>query len=57
MVFVVGGVRIDGLCFWRSEDRWFVVGGVRIDDCCWRCKDRWCLLLECKDRGCLLLKV
>ena len=56
-MFVVGGVRIDGLCFWRSEDRWFVVGGVRIDDCCWRCKDRWCLLLECKDRGCLLLKV
>ena len=25
----------------------FVVGGVRIDGvCCWRCKVRWCLLLE-----------
>jgi hypothetical protein len=35
-VFVVGGERI----------LVFVVGCVRLDGvCCWRCKDRWYLLL------------
>ena len=47
-MFVVGGVRLDGVC-WRCKDKGWMVfvvdvrtGGV----CCWRCKIRWCLLLE-----------
>jgi len=49
-VFVVGGVRIDGVRCWRFKDRgWMmiVVEGVRMDGvCCLMCKDRWCLVFE-----------
>ena len=35
-MFVVGGVRLDGVCCWRCKDKgWMVfVVGVRIDGIC-----------------------